>query len=189
MHTGRNAFTLVELLVVIGIIAILMGILLPMMSKVRGQADRTTCQAQLRDVGAAFTMYMTDSKGVLPAVNTMPSVKPPTKDAPSLVEVLRPYIKSATKVFRCPSDQITKVTENAPTGFETYFEREGSSYQYNPFVALLAGTRTTNKSPYSLGHPELVTVIDEYEPFHGKAEARGSMNHLFADGHVGTMEK
>lgn len=189
MRKEPNGFTLVELLVVIGIIALLVGILLPVMSKVRSQANRTACQAQLRDIGAAFAMYMTESKGMLPAVNCVPSVQPPPNNAPSLVKLLQPYVKSATRVFRCPADRITKVTENAPTGVETYFEREGSSYQYNPFVALLAGTRTTGKSPYNLGHPELVTIIDEYEPFHGKAGAPGSMNHLFADGRTGTLER
>ncbi|HEX2974104.1 MAG TPA: type II secretion system protein [Tepidisphaeraceae bacterium] len=187
MRKRYNGFTLIELLVVIGIIAILMSILLPVLSKVRGQANRTVCQAQLRDIGAAFSMYMTDSKGMLPAVNTMPSIQPPENGAPSIVKLLQPYIKSATKVFRCPSDQIVKVTEKAPAGFSTYYEREGSSYQYNPFVALLAGTRTTSKSDYSLGHPELVTILDEYEPFHGKANAKGAMNHLFADMHVGSV--
>ncbi len=185
----HNGFTLVELLVVIGIIAILMGILLPVMGKARSHADRTACQAQLRDIGAAYTMYLSDSKGVLPAVNTMPSIQPPLNTAPSIVKLLAPYNGSATKVFACRADRITKVTDGAPDGFETYFEREGSSYQYNPFVALLAGTRTTSKSPYNLGHPELVTIVDEYEAFHGKSDAPGSMNHLFADGHVGTLNR
>lgn len=189
MNKKASGFTLIELLVVIGIIALLVSILLPVLTTVRARANRTVCQAQLRDIGAAFTMYLGDSKGMLPRVNTMPSVTPPTTDAPSLVKLLQPQIKTATKVYHCPADRITKATAGAPDGFETYFDREGSSYQYNPFLALLGGTRTTSKSPYNLGHPELVTIIDEYEPYHGKANTPGSMNHLFADGHVGTLEK
>jgi prepilin-type N-terminal cleavage/methylation domain-containing protein len=189
MRRRHHGFTLVELLVVIGIVALLLSILLPAISMARSRANRTVCQAQLRDIGAAFTMYMTDSKGILPAVNTIPSIKPPPDNSPSVVKLLQPYIRSANKVFRCPADRITKDTANAPTGVETYFEREESSYQYNPFVALLAGTRTTANSPYNLGHPELVTIIDEYEPFHGSANERGAMNHLFADGRVGILEK
>lgn len=188
MHRKHLGFTLVELLVVIGIIALLVGILLPVLSKVRSRANRTACQAQLRDIGAAFRMYMTDSKGVLPLVNVMPSVKPAMNEGPSIVKLLEPQIKGAAKVFRCPDDRILKVTNGAPTGYETYFDREGSSYQYNPFIVLLAGTRTTVKAPYSMGHPELVTILDEYEAFHGKTGTPGAMNHLFADGHVGALE-
>lgn len=183
----RKGFTLIELLVVIGIIAVLAGILLPVLSKARSQANRTACRAQLRDIGALFAMYMSDSKGILPLVNPLPSAQPPVNKGPSLPELLKPYTKTASKVFRCPSDQITKETQSAPAGYETYFEREGASYQYNPFVALLAGTRSTTKSPYNLGHPEIITIIDEYEPFHGKHDAKGSMNHLFADMHVGAV--
>ena len=188
MRERHHAFTLIELLVVIGIIALLVSILLPVLSSVRRQANRTRCQAQLRDIGASFTMYMTDSRGFLPGVNTMPSIQPPLNKFPSIVKLLQPYIRTAVKVFHCPADQITKVTANAPTEFETYFEREGSSYLYNPFLVLLAGTHTTAKSPFALGHPEAVTIIDEYEPFHGKSDVPGSMNHLFADGHVGILE-
>lgn len=185
----RIGFTLVELLVVIGIIAVLISILLPTISRARIQARRTTCQAQLREIGALFGMYLSDSKGMLPAVNCVPSITSPPNNAPSLPKLLQPYVKTATKVFHCPADQITKVTQGAPTGYDTYFEREGTSYLYNPFVALLAGTRTTSKSPYALGHPELVTTIDEFESFHGKEGAPGAMNHLFADGHVGTLPR
>jgi len=183
----RKAFTLVELLVVIGIIAVLAGILLPVLSKARAQSNRVACRASLRDLGASFVMYMTDSKGRLPAVNTMPSVQPPLNDFPSIVKLLQPYIKTANKIFRCPSDQITKPAANAPAGFDTYFDREASSYQYNPFLVIYAGKRTQDTLAYSMGHPELLTILDEYEPFHGHAGTKGSMNHLFGDMHVGSV--
>jgi len=183
----RRAFTVVELLVVVGIISILTGILLPVVSKARAQSERVACRAQLRDVGASFTMYMTDSKGRLPAVNTMPSIKPPQINAPSLPVLLEPYVKTSTRVFRCPSDHVTKEVTNAPAGFETYFEREGSSYQYSPFLVPLAGSRPQESLGNRMGHPELVTVIDEYEPYHGPAGSRGAMNYLFMDMHVGSL--
>lgn len=183
----KRGFTVVELLVVIAIIGVLIAILIPAIAKARTQSQRTACRAQLRDVGAAFVMYFNDAKGKLPAVNPMPSVKPPLLDAPSLVELLRPYVHTARGVFRCPSDRITKEVTSAPRGFETYFDREGSSYQYNPLLSLLGNPGPQDPFPGRLKHPERVAIIDEYESFHGRNGTPGAMNHLFLDMHVGAL--
>ncbi len=64
MNTKR-AFTLVELLVVIGIIGLLISMLLPAMNKVRSQSKAAVCASNLRQVGAALLIYANDNKGWL----------------------------------------------------------------------------------------------------------------------------
>lgn len=65
-RTPRRAFTLVELLVVIGIIAILVAILLPALSRAKSQANSVACLANLRSIGQAIQIYVGQNKGVLP---------------------------------------------------------------------------------------------------------------------------
>ena len=63
---SRRAFTLVELLVVIGIIAVLIAILLPSLAKAREQAKRAACLSNLRQVHQAFMLYALDNRDQVP---------------------------------------------------------------------------------------------------------------------------
>jgi prepilin-type N-terminal cleavage/methylation domain-containing protein/prepilin-type processing-associated H-X9-DG protein len=185
MRTPRprtRAFTLVELLVVIGIIAALIAILLPALNWARASSRRVACRSNLRQVGQAFTMYMDTSKGKLPLVNTMPSLQPPINPGPSMPELFDPYVQGVKRTFQCGDDRL-------PTGSGTYFVQEQSSYQYNPFLASLFAYRPlsdVNAHRGSAAFPILVAF--DYEPFHGPSGKPGSCNYLFADGSVGDLQ-
>ncbi len=62
----RRGFTLVELLVVIGIVAVLLALLLPGLARSRRQAERVHCLSKLRQLSAMLTMYANDNREQVP---------------------------------------------------------------------------------------------------------------------------
>lgn len=73
-RSSFRAFTLVELLVVIGIIAILMAILLPALNRAKQQANQVKCQSNLRQIGQALLLYNTQHNGLVIPSFTMTGV-------------------------------------------------------------------------------------------------------------------
>src|SRR5205809_1139583 len=72
--TPRRAFSLVELLVVIGIIALLMGMLMPALKGARLQAASLACKSNLKNIGAMLIIYANNNRGVLYPIGSI--IKP-----------------------------------------------------------------------------------------------------------------
>ena len=188
-----SAFTLVELLVVIGIIAILVGILVPTLSRARAASQRTACGAQLRDVGNLFQIYLQDARGRLPRLDPMPLRNPRLFPAdPSLFDVFDPYTKGVRKIWTCPSDRLIEADAYTAAGnFSTYAEAYGTSYEYNLFLNSFFGGDMFEKAlahGKQMGVPaERFRIFNDFTYFHGKKGAEGNMNFLFADWHVSDL--
>ena len=125
----RAGFTLVELLVVIGIIAILVSLLLPALSKARDQAKLISCLSNTRQLGVGMNLYANDNRGEWPYYADHPTNETDTIryyssgfvwfDQASTkpyhwlgIGKVYPYIKNK-KVFYCPADEYFTNAGNA----------------------------------------------------------------------------
>jgi prepilin-type N-terminal cleavage/methylation domain-containing protein/prepilin-type processing-associated H-X9-DG protein len=194
----RRAFTLVELLVVIGIIAVLIGLLMPALSRAREQSNQVRCASQLQQIYHAQMFYADDNGGrVTPVMHLNPEDKWPEK--------LKKYVTrtdtAPRTLFHCPSLDM----ENYP--------EESISYGMNSAVMLpqwrMRRDRKCNSSEIILMGDKAVSrddflttdngwFLDHVEENSGlwivsiQHESRGSYRHvgrnranmLMLDGHV-----
>ncbi len=212
----RGGFTLIELLVVVSIVALLLGILLPSLKGARGGAKRVACGANLRGIGQALRGYLNESNDILPVVAYLPSLPGEGPPRPSLPDTLRPYLEKDSsaqiadmEVFRCPADTPGVTDRGAPNENKSFFETEGTSYQFNTrlywFMRDQASSDPWLVKPTSLynfvRNPDIVQMlggqpteqeiwlIRDYAAFHGGPKANRPINFLYIDGHVADLER
>jgi prepilin-type processing-associated H-X9-DG protein len=100
----RRAFTAVELAVVFILIAVLAVLVLPVLEDSRQAAIKTTCLAQVRQIGYSFAMYQTDHDGAWPwARESVASDHPAWPDPTGSLALLYPAYAPKPYLFRCPA--------------------------------------------------------------------------------------
>lgn len=180
-----RGFSLIELLVVIAVIAVLAGMLFPVLARVRENARGGACLSNLRQLGAAVSTYAQDYDESLP--QTHPDAVPGTSPAAEMTLVtpwstlLSPYVRSAA-LFRCPSDS------GAP-------EFHPSSYAPNGYTTYGTALAKIARPAELIYAAELQSgsLVDDLSPWNGPAglaldvaadRHTGAANFLFTDGHT-----
>jgi prepilin-type N-terminal cleavage/methylation domain-containing protein len=151
--SAKRAFTLIELLVVIAIIGILAALLLPVLTKSKGSAQRATCTSNLRQINLGIRLYADEFNDRLPAL---------TNGGPVWIryrEMVQGYLglkgppSPQDKVFACPADQFYYAITNGGMKYTTEASYTISnflfcSYEFN-------GANGANNKLVSQYYPEL----------------------------------
>jgi len=116
---GKKGMTLVELLIVIGVIAVLAGLLFPVFTSIRERACITYCVNNLKQVGAALHIYAQDHDGFVPPyTNCGESYIDefiPNADDPNLFEFSYLFYTKNKQIWYCPLDPFAGIdTRNSP---------------------------------------------------------------------------
>lgn len=121
----KGGFTLVEMLVVIGVISLLMSLVLPAMASFKAQAKSTNCLSNLRQLHAAFETSRQARKDLFPFAAPLPVAPGQAALVPGLPETMQAIVPAASEAWMCPSD----TTEDS--------EQIGASYVYVPGAFML----------------------------------------------------
>lgn len=210
-HNQPRAFTLVELLVVIGIIAVLIGILLPSLSKAQRHAKQVVCMSNERQLISAVLMYAGENKGKFPGgpgyigTTYTPGLARWDTEAGNPYSCnqdpqygptfLAKYVNNNTAIGGCPAEP--KVGQSG-TGYTfvrtTYWYPMSLVYKpeevTNPSVNIGPATVQTPQKLSAVRHPNNKLIIIERKSYHEKQAFdpdRGAFSMFcmgFVDGHV-----
>ena len=170
----RKNFTLIELIVVVGIICVLASISAGALSRARASARRIECAGNLKQIGAALHLYTGTNSGYYPVACSLPSFNAGLGEKViRLCDILSDYLPG--QIFRCPSDN------DEPT----WFSREGSSYEFN---GKLSGVKIDSHYEVLQNGASNVVAVFDYDCFHAVLPQPGTKNYLFVDGHVTDIE-
>jgi prepilin-type N-terminal cleavage/methylation domain-containing protein/prepilin-type processing-associated H-X9-DG protein len=185
-----RAFTLIELIVVLAIIAILMSMVYPMYTSISGRAYAAKDMSNLRQIGIATQTYLNDNDGVLFTAGGI------------WMNQLHPKYLPGWAIFRSPFDKRTasEVDASAPISYGL----NGNTKAGGSSIAGLLANRTANPSAFIIfapaqapgptvtfagGTAAAVTVYRNTNPVAsgGTHNSRKQINALFADLHAETM--
>lgn len=161
------AFTLLELLVVIALIASLGALLLPLFGRAKESGRATVCLSNLHQIGVALQLYVQDNGNRLPFMRDKSLTTTNALASPDLV--LSNYLGNI-RILQCPSDR------------QDLFHTTGSSYSWN---SLLNGQDADHLTALGLRFdPHQIPLMFDKDKFHVARGPKKAVNYLYADGHI-----